>query len=216
MANELDELTGPINQQGRDVSVIEKQIQVKKDTGAIVLEVFLWIFGLIGGIVMEIVKAKNRSYFKALEQNINSAASEVDNYLEQRVVILKNASKLLGTAIKLDEELLGKFANARGANALNEKGEVAAKLEKLVTATFEQYPNIKAHDAIEDCMQQNSYLQREITAARTLYNDKVNIWNREIFAWPCKKMVAAKEGYTTRIPFSVSAETKAEARKEFF
>ena len=29
MANELDEMTGPVNQEGRDVNVIEKQIRLK-------------------------------------------------------------------------------------------------------------------------------------------------------------------------------------------
>jgi len=216
MANELDEMTGPVNQEGRDVNVIEKQIAPKKDAGALVLEIFLWILGLIGGIIFEICKKKAKQNLDALQQAIQHDASEIDNYLEQRVVILKNAAKLLDKAIDLDKDLLGKFANARGANALNEKGEALAKLEKLVNATFEHYPDIKAHQAIEDCMQQNSYLQREITAARTLYNDRVYQWNAEIFKWPVKKWVAAKAGYTTRIPFSVSSEIKAEARKEFF
>ena len=65
-------------------------------------------------------------------------------------------------------------------------------------------------------MQQNMYLQREITAARELYNDTINTWNREIFVWPTKQIVAAKEGYTTRIPFIASQEIKAKAREVFF
>ena len=65
-------------------------------------------------------------------------------------------------------------------------------------------------------MKQNMYLQREITAARELYNDTVNTWNREIYKWPTKMIVAAKNGYTTRIPFIASAETKQQARATFF
>ena len=65
-------------------------------------------------------------------------------------------------------------------------------------------------------MQQNSYLQKEITAARSLYNDTVNQWNADIFSWPTKMIVAARAGYTTRIPFTASAETKEKARSVFF
>ena len=65
-------------------------------------------------------------------------------------------------------------------------------------------------------MQQNDYLQREITAARNLYNDTVNQWNTDVFSWPTKQIVAARAGYTTRIPFTASAETKARARSTFF
>ena len=42
------------------------------------------------------------------------------------------------------------------------------------------------------------------------------MWNRDVFAWPTKQIVAAKNGYTTRIPFAVDAETKEAARADFF
>ena len=69
---------------------------------------------------------------------------------------------------------------------------------------------------LADAMQQNSYLQKEITAARALYNDTVNQWNTDIYAWPTKMIVASRAGYTTRIPFTASAEVKAKAREVFF
>ena len=81
---------------------------------------------------------------------------------------------------------------------------------------FENYPDLKAHREIADAMQQNSYLQREITAAREVYNDTVNTWNRDVFSWPTKQIVAAKAGYTTRIPFIADKETKDAARGSFF
>jgi len=80
----------------------------------------------------------------------------------------------------------------------------------------EAYPELKAHQAIADAMQQNSYLQKEITAARALYNDTVTQWNSDIVSWPTQMIVAARQGYTTRIPFTASAETKAKARGTFF
>mgnify|MGYP002325207001 FL=1 len=80
----------------------------------------------------------------------------------------------------------------------------------------EAYPELKAHNAIADAMQQNNYLQREITAARNVYNSRVTQWNTDIFAWPTKMIVAARQGYTTRIPFTASAETREMARNKFF
>ena len=65
-------------------------------------------------------------------------------------------------------------------------------------------------------MQQNHYLQREITAARTVYNSRVTQWNTDIYSWPTKMIVAARQGYTTRIPFTISAEKKEMARSTFF
>ena len=92
---------------------------------------------------------------------------------------------------------------------------ITSALGRLI-AISENYPDLKAHQEIADAMQQNNYLQREITAARTVYNNRVTQWNTEIFSWPTKMIVAASQGYTTRIPFTASAETKQMARSKFF
>ena len=57
-------------------------------------------------------------------------------------------------------------------------------ISNSVNVAFENYPDLKSHNEIADAMQQNMYLQREITAARELYNDTINQWNRDIFALP--------------------------------
>ena len=106
-----------------------------------------------------------------------------------------------------------------GVNPDVDRNELSRQLDGAFSRLFPQieaYPELKAHAAIADAMQQNSYLQKEITAARALYNDTVNQWNTDIYAWPTKMIVAAKAGYTTRIPFTASAETKAKARGVFF
>ena len=86
----------------------------------------------------------------------------------------------------------------------------------MLFRSCEAYPDLKAQAVIADAMRQNSYLQKEVTAARSLYNDTVGMWNQDVFAWPTKQIVAARAGYTTRIPFIASAETKAAARSVFF
>ena len=220
MANGLDEMNDPIAQNGRDVNVIAKQIPVEKSTGAIILEIALWICGIIPGIIFEVMKIKAKNYFHQLEQKLQHDASQIDNYMEQRVQILQNCARLLDKAIDLDKDTFTKVAKYRaGSSDDAARNEVSAQLDGIsrsINVAFEQYPDLKAHNELADAMQQNSYLQREITAAREVYNDTVNTWNREIFVWPIKQMVAAKNGYTTRIPFAASQETKEKARSVFF
>ncbi|MCI7601952.1 MAG: LemA family protein [Mollicutes bacterium] len=222
MANQLDELTGPVLEQGRDVNVIAKQIPIKVGVGSTIFEIMLWICGIIPGVIFLILKIKAQNYFRQLEQKIQHDASQIDNYLEQRVVILSNAAKLLDKAIDLDKDTLTQIAAYRGgANPDNDalRNEIATKVDNVaakINVAFENYPDIKAHNEIADCLQQNSYLQREITAARELYNDSVNAWNRDVNAWPVKMIVAARAGYTTRIPFSTTKEIKEKAREVFF
>ena len=220
MANELDELTGNVNQEGRDVNVIEKQLPVKIGVGSLIFEIFLWICGILPGIIFLFMKVKAKNYFQQLEQKIQADASTIDNYLEQRVQILQNVVPLLGKAIDLDKDVMKTVAAYRGGvNPNKSRNEVARDIDMSFARLFPQveaYPELKAHAAIADAMQQNSYLQKEITAARALYNDTVNQWNRDIFDWPTKMIVAARAGYTTRIPFSVSSDVKQRAREVFF
>jgi LemA protein len=123
-------------------------------------------------------------------------------------------------AIDLDKDVMKAVAAFRGGRLPDgERNAVAAQIDGAFGRLFPQveaYPDLKAHASIADAIQQNSYLQKEITAARSLYNDTVNQWNNDIFCWPTNQIVAARAGYTTRIPFTASAKTKAQAREVFF
>lgn len=220
MANELDEITGPVNENGRDVNVIEKQIPVKVGVGSLIFEIILWVLGIVPGIIFTVMKINAGKELSQLQQKLQQAASQVDNYLEQRVVILQNAAKLVSTSVDLDKTTFTQIAAARAGTPTGENftemNKGIEEINKQINVALEAYPDLKAHQEIRDAMQQNSYTQREITAAREHYNDVVAQWNKIIWEWPTKQIVAAKRGYTTRIPFSVSKETKAAARGTFF
>ncbi len=221
MANELDEMQPQINEQGRDVNVIEKQLPVTIGTGTVVFEIALWVLGIIPGIIFLYMKKAAKNYLLQLQQKIQHDASQIDNYLEQRVQVLQNAARLIGQAVSLDKDVMTSIAGLRsGQNQTNgSRPELAGKVDDLfarLNLSVENYPDIKAHAAIADAMQQNNYLQREITAAREVYNDSIARWNIDINDWPAKQIVAARAGYTTRIPFTASKETKEQARGVFF
>lgn len=248
MANLLDETTGPVNDAGRDVHVIDRQLPVTVGVGSTVFEIALWVaipvlvilyvltmgarlenpllvgvggclVGILPGVVFIFMKISARNYFQQLEQRIQAQASEIDNYLEQRVQILQNVAGLVNRAVDLDKDVMKAVAALRGGVSDSNRNAVSQQVDLALGRLFPQveaYPELKAHDAIADAMQQNSYLQREITAARTVYNSRVTQWNTDIFAWPTKMIVAARQGYTTRIPFTASAETRQMARSVFF
>lgn len=221
MANQLDEMTGPVNEEGKDINVIQKQIPVKVGVGSTIFEVILWCLCIIPGVVFLIKKINAAKYLRQLEQKIQHNASQIDNYLEQRVVILQNCAKLLDKAIDLDKTTFSEIAKYRSGNVADDaaRNELSGALDgvsRKINIAFENYPDLKAHQEIADAMQQNSYLQREITAAREVYNDSVYQWNKAIQEWPTKMIVAAKQGYTTRILFTASKEIKDKARDVFF
>ena len=221
MANQLDELSGDIREEGLDTHVIAKKIPVTVGPGSLVFEILLWILGIIPGVIFLFLKIKAKNYFQQLEQKIQHNASQIDNYLEQRVVVLQNCARLLDKAVELDKstfENLAKYRSGIG-DADDARNGVQGELDAIshsINVAVENYPDLRAHDQIADAMKQNMYLQREITAARELYNDTVNAWNRDVFAWPAKQIVAARQGYTTRIPFIASKEIKEKATGVFF
>ncbi len=250
MANLLDEVTGPVNNTGRDIHVIDRQLPVTTGAGSVIFEIALWvtipilvliyvalmgstlpnpllvavvgcIVGLLPGVIFIFMKINARNYFQQLEQRIQAEASNIDNFLEQRVQILQNVVGLVERAIDLDKDVMKNVAALRSGGGVNpeNRNEVNGMLNSSFARLFPQveaYPDLKAHQVIADAMQQNSYLQKEITAARTVYNSRVTQWNTDIFAWPTKMIVAARQGYTTRIPFTASAEVKDMARSKFF
>lgn len=222
MANQLDELNPEIREEGLDTNVIVKKIPAEVGAGSKFFEIMLWVCGILPGLIFLFMKINAQKHFDQLQQKIQRNASQIDNYLEQRVMVLQNCARLLDKAIDLDKstfENIAKFRSGSASDADSARNELGGQIETMsrdINVAFENYPDLQAHREIADAMQQNMYLQREITAARELYNDTINEWNKDIFEWPTKKIVAAKNGYTTRIPFATSKEIKEKAKAVFF
>ena len=227
MINELDEMTDKVSE-GRDTGVIEKQLQPKVGTGTLIFEIILWFLPIpiIFGLIYLFKKVKAQEYLEQLQQRIQADASTIDNYLEQRVQILQNLASIVEKSAKLDHDTQTEIAGLRsgaisqGANIdENSRNLVQSSLDKLGTSinvAFERYPELQAQENFARAIKENSYLQKEITAAREKYNSTVARWNSDIFEWPIKKTVAFRKKYTTRIPFAASSEIKAQARSNFF
>ena len=129
MANELDETKDPVNEAGRDVAVIEKQLPIKVGWGSKLFEAILWILAIIPGLIFLFMKIKAGNYLSQLQQKIQHDASQIDNYLEQRVVILQNCAKILDKAIDLDKTTMTQIAAYRsGASADNDGVRNAERL----------------------------------------------------------------------------------------
>lgn len=220
MSQQLDETM--VSTEGRDVNVIQQKLPVKVGFGSKLFEIMLWVLLIIPGLIFQFKKVKADNYLQQLQQRIQKNASQIDNYMEQRVMVLQNCAALVDKAIDLDKSTFEAVAKYRSGNEDQkdiERNQIASKVEDMsrnIKVAVEQYPDLKAHQALQDAMRQNYQLQLDITAARELYNDSVNQWNTAIFSWPTKMIVAAKHGFTTKIPFSISSEMKEKARSTFF
>ena len=247
MANPLDELNAPYNPDGLEARVIHKQLPVQIGIESVIFEIAIWASGFViaaiitfavkpqwenwgmlllwlaaflPGVIYAIMKINAKNYFMSLLQRIQSSASTIGNYQEQRFEILKNVVGLVQKAVNLDSDVMKAVAAYRGGVApdasLGERDEAITRGFAALMPHVENYPELQAHASIADAMRQNNYLQREITAARDLYNQQVLIWNTEVFSWPVKQIVAARMHLTTRVPFTVSKETLEGSKSVFF
>lgn len=244
----LDFSASEENKAKNEVYVAQRSIPIERDGSAVAL---YWGVGLAGVAALAYLLAKRpldaalvpnllaglgalvpfallfwrkkatASHFQGLMQKINGLASEIDNYIDQQIDILKNVAPLVEKSVELDKDVMKSVAAFRGGvDITNENrnavaGQVSATYRALVPH-MEAYPELKAHAVIAEAMQKAEHLRKEITAARTLYNDRVTQWNREVFEWPVKRMVAAEERYRTLVPFAIDAGRKEGAHQVFF
>ena len=222
MANELDEMKDPVLEEGRETGVINKQLEIKVGWGTKFFEILMFFPGIlflfIPTIIWVVSKIKAGNRLSQLQQKIQQAASQIDNYMEQRVMILQNVVGIVNKGIDLDKSTFTEIARLRSGGSANftDTNKAIEEVSNKINVAMENYPDLKAHQELADAMQQNSYTQREITAAREHYNDVVAQWNQMLYRWPAYMYVASKRGYTTRIPFAASKETKEKARGVFF
>lgn len=182
MANLLDEVTGPVNDNGRDVHVIDRQLPVTVGFGSTLFEMALWVtipvlvllyvlimgatlenpvlvgvvgclLGILPGVIFIFMKISARNYFQQLEQRIQAEASNIDNYLEQRVQILQNVVGLVDRAVDLDKDVMKAVAALRGGGSINSenRNEVSQQIDTAYARLFPQveaYPELKAHNVI--------------------------------------------------------------------
>ena len=246
MGNNLDETRGPFNNEGREARVIDKQLPVEIGLSSVLFEIFIWAIGFVvafmiilsgddikgmgvlalfllafvPGVLYTVAKINVKNYFMQLEQKIQNCASEIGNYQEQRYRILTDVADLVKKSTTLDKDVMTEVAAYRSGSAtgsdLNANQTVLNHGFAYMVPHVEAYPELKSQAVIAEAMRQDKSLQADITAARTLYNDYVLQWNRDIFSWPVKQIVAARQNYTTRIPFTVSSEVIEGSKKAFF
>ena len=239
MSNEPDKMKNENIKEGQETNAIYNQIKVTATSGekkvpyivtlvGIILLVYGihskdYVAGAIGlfiGIYPYLAMGKISAQFNAAEQEIQKAANEIDSCMKQRIIILENLAKLIEKSIDTNEKIPIDTTKYKNGNFTDKtRNEADLKLNNAIrniNVLLENNPELKKQKAIQDEIQQNAKLQRKIANARTLYNEAVNTWNREIFEFPLKKIVAAKEGRTTRIPFIANEEIKQKSKEVFF
>ena len=159
MANQLDELNPEVREEGLDTNVIVKKIPAEVGVGSTIFEIALWVMGILPGLIFLFMKINAQKHFDQLQQKIQRNASQIDNYLEQRVIVLQNCARLLDKAIDLDKSTFENIAKYRSGNSVDQdtaRNEVEGQIETIsrdINVAVENYPDLAAHREIADAMQ---------------------------------------------------------------
>ncbi|XQP54882.1 MAG: LemA family protein [Mycoplasmoidaceae bacterium] len=181
----IDTREKSVNPEGFNPTVQNQVIPAKRSTGGLVIFIIFCIL-TIGLLAIYLPVKKN--YFNRKQMQINQAASGIEVQLAQRrdtLVKLVDATK---SSMKFEQDLLKDVVNLRGMN-INKSNAVEAndKIERgfgRLLAVFERYPEVKSIQTVQNLMSSADYQEREIAAARRLYNSEVTAFNQEIFTWP--------------------------------
>lgn len=188
---------------------VQNQVLTPKRTGG---QMFLFVFVCIitlGLFAIYLVTKKN--WFNQQQMKINNATSGIQVQLAQRrdtLVKLVDATK---SSMKFEQDTLTEVTKLRnlkidGGNAVNASNQIEKAL-KEVYAVFERYPDLKSTQTIQDLMSAADYQERELAAARRLYNSIANEFNEQLFVWPAI-IVSSKMKLTSVALFAASAEQR--------
>ena len=247
MANLLDETQGPVNDNGRDVHVIDRQLPVTITFRSTLFEIALWVTlplltliyvlamgdqladpttvaiggcvaGVLPGVVFIFMKISARNYFLKLEQRIQAEASNIDNYLEQRVQILQNVVGLVNRAIDLDKDVMKAVAALRGGK-VNEanRSDVNSQLNMACGRLFPQveaYPDLKANQNFLELQSQLEGTENRINTARRDFNEAAKGYNTTIRRFP-KNILAGMFGFEKKAYFEAEQGAEKAPKVEF-
>ena len=164
------------------------------------------------------MKIKAAQYLRQLEQKIQHDASQIDNYLEQRVVILTNLAKLVEKAIDLDKTTFTQIALNRSGRLTDQtRNELSGQVDTLnrnINLTFENYPDLKANQNFSELSEELRNTENKISFSRQFYNDTVQMYNTAIMKFPTN-LIAGMLGFKEEAFFQIDETEKNPVQVKF-
>jgi LemA protein len=157
----------------------------------------------------------------ALDENINSAWSEIDNQLQRRSDLIPNFVNTVKGYAAHEEKVYADIADARsrlaGAQTVEEKADgynsMQGALSRLLVVV-EQYPDLKANTNFIALQDELAGTENRIAVARKRYNDAVGTFNTKIRAFPGSAF-AGSMGFSPRPYFEISQSAREVPQVKF-
>ncbi|MXR44424.1 LemA family protein [Mesomycoplasma hyopneumoniae] len=183
----------------------------KKPVVSTAAKVAFWTLGTLFLFIAPIYYISQKNNFMRQQNLINESAGTIEVQLEQRSATLLKLADQVRSYREYEKSILSDITRLR---SLKSNIENAQEIEDLNNSLFgrliavsENYPELQASKIYQELIQQTAYLERELAAARRLYNSNVNSFNTQIFIFP-SSIVASSMNLTTYPMFSTGNQNR--------
>ena len=181
-----------------------------------------WLFVVLTfGIYYFTSSVKKVNYLNRLQNKINESASGIDIQLEKRFDTLTKLVDAVKNQVKFNKEVYENIAmyrsgisNSGEGTNLSSKNEAINKISNGIAMAFENYPDLGADGSIRKLMTEITIIEKEIAAARRLYNSDVTEFNSAIYNFPTN-VVVYKKGYSGLNLFKADESKKIDIKISF-
>lgn len=149
---------------------------------------------------------------------IENAWGQIDVQLKRRYDLIPNLVEVVKDYMGYEQETLQQVIEARGKALAAHDGprdasiaaerELGGSLGRLL-AVFEQYPDLKANQNVQDLTEELTSTENRIGFARQHYNDSVMVQNNQVEQFPAN-LIAGPFGFSKQDYFEVE-EAEREA-----
>lgn len=176
----------------------------------------LILLGVIGVVVLWLILTFNKLI--SLRNQVANALKQIDVQLKRRHDLIPNLVNAVKGEMKFEQTTLEKVIQARagavsaaghGVKEIAEKEGVLTQALGRLFALAENYPNLKANEAVRTLMEELSHTENQVGFSRQLYNDLVTRFNTAQQVFPTN-LFARMLGFGPSDLFEIPAGQAAE------
>lgn len=153
-----------------------------------IMKIGLIIFGIL---IILAIPVSGYNNLVSLEQNVNSASSNIDTQLQRRSDLIPNLVNTVKGYATQEKDIFTDIANARSRLAgatnvqdqANADSQLSGSLSRLL-AVVENYPELKSNQNFRDLSIQLEGTENRIAVARQDYNTAVTNYNTKRRRFP--------------------------------